>query len=187
MKNLETAFNAINSGATMVGLRGYQNQFGEVSDYRVNANVNATNIKKANLAKLEAHTDGQVADIAIKFGVGFDYAKDILDGLIAKAKQNLSENIEDRTIHSQAQTKAYDAKNNTVQVHIESGSLVIYATKISKKVLIEGKYPTNEDRRRLDTKIKDEFRKDFSKQRKFTVGNIKSLQVKGKQIIIDLQ
>ena len=127
-------------GAKFVGINGYTNSKGEVSNQIINCNVNITNAKKADLETLKKFPASQLLEIATKVGANKQDALLAVEEMIVSSEKNLSDNMEDRTAQSQAQTDAYESLGKGIKFHKETGDLYITGFANNKTVLVEGEY-----------------------------------------------
>ena len=127
-------------GAKFVGINGYINKNGEVSNQIINCNVNIENAKKADLETLKNFPASKLNEIAEKVGASKEDALSAIEEMIVSAEKNLSANIEDRTASSQAQTDAYESLGKGIKFHKETGDLYITGFANNKTILVEGEY-----------------------------------------------
>jgi hypothetical protein len=118
-------------GAKFIAVNGYVNSKGEVANHVVNLNVSYDNAKKKDIDYL---TDLDVSTLDNK-GLGKDLMEQARQALLGAL-------ISPNKARSEGQKNAYTHICNGVKVHNETGEIFIYAMAHSKKVLIEGNYPT---------------------------------------------
>jgi len=196
MKDFFDKFQSLKS-ASFIGIKSYMNSYGEVADVNVLINVDTHEAKKRDLATLKSVTPADLDDIANSMTLSHIYHADPKDGdefkkvratldialseLIESAEKNLSENKEDRTKQSQAQTDAYIHLTPSVKMHKESMDVYVTGFLQSKKVLVEGEYP--ERNKREKTKCKDAIKKHCSLRmdtyRPYKVGQMDKINITG--------
>jgi hypothetical protein len=163
---LETFANYLKSlkGVAFIGLREYENQYGEIANHTINVNPNVENQKKEDLKNfriLRKDTEKLTA-IALKVAGGdLVWVTRVLDGLIAAAEKNLATKKEDRGNHSIGQTDAYEWLCQGIKRHRENGRIFVCGQPISKTVLVDGVYPEKTGKQQKDTPIKNALRKAY--------------------------
>ena len=109
----------LSSGATFLGIRGYEAKSGEIADFIVNSNFSYANAVNADMTALEALTQVQMTEIANS--INFDVE------LIEKAKNTLyssfEKNKDKKTASAQslAQSRTYDKVNHTIKLRNVDG------------------------------------------------------------------
>lgn len=168
-------------GATFIGVNGYTNQAGEISNQILNVNINVENAKKADLETLKEVTKEQLTAIAAKVNVPFAVAEKALNEMLVSAEKNLSD---ERTVQSEAQTDAYISLGKGLRLHKESMEVYVAGFANSKQVLVEGEYKSVN--KQAKTLVKDELKKDLkmTKFRNFSLGQASALTVTGDTIQI---
>lgn len=137
MTNLFEQFAQL-KGAKFVGINGYTNSNGEVSNQIINCNVNIENAKKKDLETLKNFPASKLNEIAKKVGATKEEALKAIEELIVSAERNLSS--DNRTAQSIAQTEAYTQLGKGIKFHNETGDLYISGFANNKTVLVEGEY-----------------------------------------------
>lgn len=117
------------TGVSFFSIKDYTNSFGEVSNQVINVGVRYEETKKKDIAFLE---NINLADYNFKSPI--DLIKQAQAELIASF-------IKPNETISQAQKDAYTTIFSGVKVHNESGKLYVYGYRVSKTILVEGKYP----------------------------------------------
>lgn len=167
-------------GAKFIGINGYTNKSGEVSNQIINCNVNITNAKKADLETLKNFPASKLNDIAEKVGATKEVAMEAIEAMIDSAEKNLSNH---KTKQSEAQTDAYTHLGKGLKFHNETGDLYITGFANNKTVLVEGEYKkVNSSPKTL---VKKEITKGLKmyKFRNFRLSNIgKELHVTGSTV-----
>lgn len=175
--NVFNKFNEL-SGAKFVGINGYLNKKGELSNQTINCNISVENAKISDLATLENFDVSNFDNIEL--------AKTALSELVESAKKNLAKDVADRSVSSQAQTNAYIPLGKGLKINKETGALHITGFAHSKTILVEGEYPTTNKREK--TVIKDAIKKEadlkMNKYRSFIFQNADELIVTGDTIQI---
>lgn len=175
--NVFNKFEELN-GAKFVGINGYLNSKGEVSNQTINCNVSVENAKKADLATLLSFDVSSFENLEL--------AKTALSELVESAKKNLAKELEDRSTASQAQTNAYVSIGKGLKINKESGALHVSGFAHSKTVLVEGTYPTTNKREKTVIKdaIKNQANLKMNKYRNFIFKNADALNITGSTIQI---
>jgi hypothetical protein len=182
VKELTKRFKSL-VGASFVGINNYlAKTSGELANFVINTNINVMTAKKADLQTLLNVNETNLMEFANKFNISFDICKTALNELIDSFTKNVSENLEDRTTASQAQTNAYINIANGLRLNIASNQLHVFGLFINKTVLVEGlsKKPVNSS---LKTIAKNEIQKELKlkskKFRTFIIDNANSLKIQG--------
>jgi len=164
------------SGAQFVSVKNYENSKGEVANHVVNLNVNYENAKAKDIEYLK---DLDVSTLDDK-GLGKDLMEKARVALLGAA-------ISPNKARSKGQTEAYRTICNGVSVYIgqdetKQGEIKIFAMAVSKKVLVEGVYPTVNSRPLTIAKniIKKELK--ATKFRRLTLGNVGTVKVQGEEL-----
>lgn len=139
MTNLFNKFATL-KGAKLIGVNGYTNSGGEISNQVINTNISVENAKVKDLETLKIFPASQLLEIATKVGATKEVAMQAVEELIVASEKNLSKDLEERTNQSKAQTDAYTSFGNGLKFHNETGDLFITGFAHSKKVLVEGEY-----------------------------------------------
>jgi len=177
MTDLMQKFSTL-KGAKFVGINGYTNKAGEVSNQIINCNVSVSNAKKADLETLKNFPASQLNEIAKEVGASKEEALKAIEELIASAERNLS--ADNKTASSIAQTDAYTQLGKGVKFHNETGDLYITGFANNKTILVEGEYKKVNSAPK--TKVKKAVNKTLkmSKFRSFKLSSIgKELHVTG--------
>ena len=189
MKTLKTLVSIKNiKGASFVGIRGYENKQGEISDYTLLANVSYENMLVNDLRKL---VELDLTNLFAKYDL--ELVQKPYNELLSSYKKRLSDEqtkatllaLGDETmIRSQAQIDAYINLGNGIRIHKETNELHVYGLIARKKVVKAIEY--KEVKSRLNTIIKNEITKlanlRSDKFRNFIVGNIDEIKVNGMTI-----
>lgn len=169
-------------GASFIGINGYLNQHGEISNQILNVNVDIRKAKESDLKTLKSITPDQLAQIASEQKVSLATAEKALQELINSAERNLTEH--DRTVQSEAQNDAYISLGKGLRLHKETMEVYVSGFSNSKKVIVEGNYPSVNKQDK--TLVKDAIRKDLKMSgfRNFKLGKAEALAITGDTIII---
>jgi len=185
VKTLKKHFKSL-FGASFISINNYlAKTSGELANFVINTNINVMNAKKADLQALLSVNDSQLIELSNKFNIAFDICKTALNELIQSLTKNISENLSDRTVNSQAQTNAYVNIGNGLRVNIESNQLHVFGLFINKTVLINGmpKKAVNSSQKTMaKNKLQKELNLKASKFRTFIINNADSLKIKGNVI-----
>lgn len=135
------------NGVSFVSIRNYTNQYGEISNQKINVGASYENAKKSDIETLEK-LDITNAENGFKSSVL----------MLEKARVELIEAfIKPNENRSKGQTEAYTNICKGIRVHNQTGLLYLYGYRINKTVLLSGTYPTKNSREL--TIAKDELRK----------------------------
>lgn len=180
MKKFFDKFNSL-KGASFIGIKGYENKYGEVSNLSVVANFDVRKAKERDLATLKALNNGDLQDIADANDLPMETLKVALSELIASGEKNLSENMDERTNQSKAQAEAYIRLSPSVKLHKETLNVFVEGMINSKTVLVEGEYPVRN--KRVKTLCKEAIGKHCDlrmlKYRIYNVGSMDDLNITG--------
>lgn len=177
--NLFEKFNELN-GAKLVGIQGYTNKNGELSNQVINCNVNIENAKKKDLEALKTFPASKLNEIAKKVGASKEDALRAIEELIEASERNLSS--DNRTAQSIAQSEAYTKLGKGLKFHNETGDLYVTGFLNKKTVLVKGSYKVVNSSAK--TLVKKEVNKGLrmAKYRSFVLRNGKNLAVTGSTI-----
>lgn len=185
IKTLKKHFKGL-FGASFISINGYlAKTSGELANYIINTNINVMNAKKADLKTLLSINENQLIELSNKFNISLDIVKTALNELITSLRKNISENLSDRTVNSQAQTNAYINIGNGLRVNIESNQLHVFGLFINKTVLINGmqKKAINSSQKTIaKNKLQKELNLKSNKFRTFIIDNATNLKIKGNVI-----
>ena len=138
-------------------------------------------IEKINVAKLKADTKENLKELANSYTLPLDIMEIALEEMINSGEKNLSENKEDRTNQSQAQTDAYIHLTPSIKMHKETMNVFITGLLRNKNVLVKVEYP--ERNKRVKTLCKDAIKKHcklrMEKQRMYNVGQLDKINITG--------
>lgn len=167
---------------TFISIRNYTNKHGEVSNYLINLGTNYHNAQLTDLAMLQFVTP-EAFDIPEDLQ---EHAQPAYDAILSSARKNASEDKEDRTMMSQAQSDAYDTILPNIKIHKEKETLYLFGMLIRKTVITPGTYPTVNSRPL--TKAKNIIRKELAtgKYRQFFLEGINNIKINGKELIVEL-
>jgi len=173
-------------GASFVSINNYLSQTsGQLANHLINANISVLNANKADYLALLAVTNDQLINWSIKFNIALDIINKAYNELLESYRKNSSENFEDHTDASKAQSNAYIQIANGLRLNIESMQLHILAMEINKTVLIpaEPKKPTKSNNKTIaKNKIKYELNFKSIKFRSFIIQNADKLKISGEAI-----
>ncbi len=190
MKNLRNLFDGIANlnGAKFITLNGYVSEkSGEIANHNILTNISVMNAKTKDFETLK-NADVEVLSKQSKQGIALEIYKTALSEMLTSAEKNLSENIEDRTAQSQAQTDAYIHISNAIRLHKETGNIHIFGMAISKTVVKAGE-PKKPVKSADKTIAKNEITKSLDlragKFRTFIVGNVETVKLNGETLEIN--
>lgn len=180
----KTLFNKFASlkSASFIGVNGYVNKEGEISNQILNVNVDIRKAKESDLATLKAITEKQLEVVARQQNVPLEIAKTALAELIDSSERNLTE--ENKTVQSEAQSDAYISLGKGLRLHKDSMEVYVSGFANSKKVLVEGNYPSVN--KQAKTLVKDALKKNLKmgKFRNFKLGKADALTITGDTIYL---
>lgn len=185
-KQIFEKFESLKS-ASFIGIRGYKNQYNEIADITLNVNVSIQATKEKDFELLENLKENDLLIISEKTNQPLSLIQTALDELKESAKRNLSENLEERTTQSQAQTDSYIVLTDGLKLHKDSLEVFVYGFQNQKKVIQEGdeRKPT---KKQAKTICKDAIKKycdlKMEKYRTYKLGQIDSLKITGDTIQI---
>ena|ERR1035437_7967979 len=154
MNDMRKFFDGIENlnGAKFINLNGYINEAGEVANHNILVNINVMNAKKTDNETLH-NTNVEVISKKSAKTFALDIFNLALSEMIISSDKNISENKEDRTAQSQAQTDAYIQIGKGLKLHKETGLIHIFGFKNKKKILTPGVYkPVNSSDKTLAKK-----------------------------------
>jgi len=186
MKNFFDKFNGLN-GAQFIGIKNYvSTKTGEVANFIVLTNYSVMEAKKKDLQTLESLTHNDIEDIAEAKELSKEVVFEALTELIASARKNLSENLEDRTVNSQAQTDAYLHIGKSLKINKTNMEVFLVGMFIDKQVIVPGKYPKVNSRPKTIAKkaIAKHCDLRMNKYRNLKVGQIDRINVDGSTLVI---
>ncbi len=194
MKNLKSFFDGMNNlnGAKFININNYHSEkSGEIANHNILTNISVMNAKEKDCNTLQNCTDNDLTSISKSASkiIAFDIFKLALSEMKTSAVKNLSENIEDRTAQSQAQTNAYIQLSKAIKIHKDTGNIHVFGMAISKRVIVPGEYkPVNSaDKTLAKNAITKQLDLRAGKFRTFILGNIESVTLNGETLNINCQ
>lgn len=183
MANLFEQFKDLGKGQ-FIAIKGYRNQNGEISNYVINGKISVTRQKEIDYEILKNCTEAKLQEISVGCKVPFDICKVALSEMTISAEKNLSENIEDRTKNSQAQTNAFVDIGNGIRVNRAELTVQIFGMIVQKTVIVKGDYKTVNSRPKTIAKnaIKKYLGLKSDKFRSFLIESIDSIKINGNEI-----
>ena len=186
MKTLKTLVSVKNiKGASFVGIKGYENSKGEISDFTLLANISYNNMLINDLKKL---VELDLTNLFAKYDL--DLVQKPYNELLSSYTKRLSDEqtketllaLGDSTIvRSVAQSEVFVNLGNGLRVNKETNELHVYGLVARKKVIKSIEY--KEVKSKLNTIIKNEISKlanlRSDKFRNFIVGNIDEIKING--------
>jgi len=187
MKTLKTLVSVKNiKGASFVGIKGYENSKGEISDFTLLANISYYNMLVNDLKKL---VELDLTNLFAKYE-NLELVQKPYNELLESYTKRLSDEqtketllaLGDSTIkRSVAQSEVYVNLGNGLRVNKDTNELHVYGLVARKKVIKSIEY--KEVKSRLNTIIKNEITKlanlRSDKFRNFIVGNIDEIKING--------
>lgn len=190
MEKFKKIFDSIENlnGAKFINLNGYESETtGEIADHNILVNINVMNAKKTDNKTLH-NSDIEVVAGKSKKDIALDIFKVALSEMIVSSDKNISENKEDRTVNSQAQTDAYFHVNNSIRILKETGEVQIFGFANKKyNVVKEGVYKVvkSADKTIAKQQITKVLKLRSGKFRTYKLNNIASVSLTGKTLNIN--
>jgi len=173
------------NGSSFVGIRGYENSKGEVSNHVIIANFNYGNAVAKDLTKLKGATAEDIENIT-KSGYSAELVKEAISKMIASFEKN--QNPKTASNQSVAQKETYTKITDCIKMHNETGKLYIYAIGHSKQVTTPIEYaPVNSKPLTLaQNAVKKYFDLTTAKYRNFIVdeNQLESVKITGDTITL---
>ena len=160
-----------------VGIKEYTNKYGEIASVSVNVGTNFAKKKEQDIEYLE---NGLSAEILATMST-----EKVDTVLLERARVKLLESaIKPNKKRSDAQINAYTIIAKGLKVHNETGSVFIYGSPKTKKVIVKGVYPIVKSQ--VLTLAKNIIRKNFSYQyRQYNVDFATIINTGGKCITFE--
>jgi hypothetical protein len=158
-------------GSSFIGVRGYENKNGEVSNQTFQIGVNMEKAKQRDISIVEG------LDVE-------EYAKnsDFDEVLIAQAKTKILASLQNPSAkRSDAQKDAYEILTNGVKRHKETGEIYVYGVSCRKTILTKGEYKEVNSRplTLAQKEIKKALNLTTNKYRQFKVGLDTQIKMRG--------
>jgi hypothetical protein len=158
-------------GTSFVGIKGYENSKGEISNQTLLVGFNLTNLLKKDLETLKAF---DIQPIIQKYGkeVATKAYSELLTSLAKRTateeeKEQLRKNADATIKRSDAQIDAYITIAKGIKQGVLRKDIKVYGMVVRKEVLIEGNYPS------VNSAPKTLAKKDIQKQ-----ANLKQLKLR---------
>lgn len=178
-------------GAKFVSLKGYvSTESGEIADYVINTNIDVMEAKKKDLETLQ-NCNTETLKV-IKRNTAKDIALEIYSlayaEMLESANKNVSANIEDRTVNSQAQTDAYEHLTAGIKVCKSSDEVHIFGMIDQKNLVKAGTYKEvkSSDKTLAKKAITKQLNLRAGKFRTFKVLNVSEAKVSGEVFEVSL-
>lgn len=140
-------------GSQFVGIQGYTNAKGEVSNQCINTGVDHSKVLAHDLKKYH----GLVHNLALYAYFAQKYGENTFREGLMELTNGCKTCLEGTNERSQAQKDAYIWINRGMKYCIATQRLMVYGYFVSKKVLVQGVYP--EVKSRAKTLCKNEIKK----------------------------
>jgi len=184
-KNLFIIFSSL-VGSKFVGLNHYLSKgTGDLSNYRLCCNISEEKMKQSDLRKLKKVSHEDLVRLSNAKGLAISVFETAIQKLIASAEQNLSKDLEKRTVASQAQTDAYIHICKGIKINKANLEVYISGIEVSKTVITSGglkKATKHGDLVIAQNAIKFDKKLASLKYRNFTLSNLDTLKVSGETI-----
>lgn len=189
MKNLKRFFDGMENlnGAKFITIKGYKSETsGELADHNILTNISVMSAKQKDFETLKS-ADLEVVTKKSAKSIALDVFKVALSEMLTSAEKNLSENKEDRTAQSQAQTEAYINLSNAIKIHKETGNIHIFGMAMSKNVIVAGTYKqvNSSDKTIAKKEITKSLELRGGKFRTFILGNVNEVKMNGETLEIN--
>ena len=178
-------------GAKFVSLKGYvSSESGEIANYVINTNIDVMEAKKKDLETLQ-NCNTETLKV-IKRNTAKDIALEIYSlayaEMLESANKNVSENKEDRTVNSQAQTDAYEHLTNGIKVCKSTDEVHIFGMIDQKETVKAGTYKEvkSSDKTLAKKAITKQLNLRAGKFRTFKVLNVAEAKVSGEVFEVSL-
>jgi len=182
MKDFFDKFGGMRS-ASFIGIKGYENQHGEVADINLLVNVDVTEAKKKDLNTLKSVTEADLETISGEKNLPMATLKVALAEMIASGEKNLSSDKSKRTNQSVAQADAYLHLTPAVRMHKETMNVHVagFLQEGGKTVLVEGVYPVRNKREKTLCKDAIAYHCDLrmKKYKQYKIGQMDAIKVTG--------
>lgn len=173
-------------GSEFVGIRNYTSSKNEVSNQTLNVGIDVLKAKEKDLVSLKGLSIDGLYEIADALKIDHKIADKAIAELLLSGLKNVSTEIENRTLQSQAQTNAYVYVNKGMKVLKETGHLYVSGFVIAKTVLTEGIYPTVNKQAKTIIKdaVKNHLNLKMLKYRTFIFKDAESYKINGTELIV---
>ena len=182
MKEFFDKFGGMKS-ASFIGIKGYENQHGEVADINLLINVDVNEAKKKDLKTLKSLTEKDLETVSGEKSLPMSTLKVALTEMIASGEKNLSPDKSKRTNQSIAQADAYFHLTPAVRLHKETMNVHVagFLQEGGKKVLVEGVYPATNKREKTICKDAIAYHCDLrmKKYKQYKIGQMDAIKVTG--------
>ena len=173
-------------GATFISINNYRNKSNDLANYLVNTNISVQNVKANDLSKLKSCTTETLKKVNKKLDFRFDILETALSELISSAIKNLNPDLNNRTNHSKAQTKAYYKINKAIKINKKTKEIYIFGLLQSKTIIEQGQHKENNFKPL--TIAKNEIKKELNLRSEyfttFILKNCQNIKINGNTIII---
>lgn len=173
-------------GSEFVGIRNYTSSKSEISNQTLNVGIDVLKAKEKDLTSLKGLSIDSLYEIADSLEIDHSIADKALAELLISGTKNVSKEIENRTLQSQAQTKAYTHINKGMKVLKETGHLYVSGFVIAKTVLTEGIYPSvnKQAKTKIKDAVKNQLELKMNKYRTFIFKDAESYKINGTELIV---
>jgi hypothetical protein len=174
-------------GVSFISINGYKSiTTGEIANHVINVNLSVKNAKETDLERLKNCNDNDIKQISFNSNIAIDICKIALEEMLTSAEKNLSENKEERSNQSKAQTDSYFFLTPAIRLHKETMQVHVFGQAISKKVIVPGEYKkvNSNDKTLAKNAIKKHLDLRADKFRDFVLGNVDSIKINGDNLIL---
>ncbi len=172
------------SSTSFIAINNYVNSVGEISNRIININIDMKKAKLRDLAKLENYTNEQLTKFALTIGIDYNTVLKAYNELLTSLRRNTSENFEDHTTQSKAQSEAYINLTPCVKFNVNTKEYYIFGQSISKEVLnpddVIYKVVNSSDKTIAKRKLEKELK--LTNVKLFKVTNLDSVKIMGEII-----
>lgn len=175
-------------GCRFVSINNYESKTsGEIAKYTINLGISIQTAKEQDFEKLKNCKILTLKKLSKESDIPMDIFTTAWDELLTSAEKNLSENIEDRTAQSKAQTGAYVTITNGLKLCKATMELHIFGQFHSKETIKKGIYKEVKSAPKTIAKnmIKKELDMRTDKFRNFVLNNIETVKMNGETFEIN--
>jgi hypothetical protein len=171
--SIKTTLSKSPTGVSFVGINGYTNKFGEISNNTINIGAS---YEKAKLKDIETLKNVNLLKVS------FNSDKITLE----KARIELINSLQkpDKT-RSIGQKNAYTHITTGLKVHNVTGEVIIYGFSVNKKIIQKGVYPVVNSRKLTIAKneLKEGLNLKTNKFKQYKISEINNIKISGNTLI----
>jgi len=181
IENLETTLKNSPTGVSYIGIKGYTNSSGEVSNIRINVGIDYAAIKEKDLKYL---TELDIRKINVSNSVSEPKRSEAISKLKEAHEALLKAQITPNVNMSNGQKNAYTKLVGLpqIKVHNTSGKIFITAKVVSKTILVKGNYKKVNSRSLTIAKNAIKEGMQASKLRQYNLSSMNGMNVNKKTL-----